>query len=266
VSTLAVYRTLLRASVTGQAAYRGSFALEIAGSWMVVLLDLVEVYAVFGQVPAVAGFAFAEVFLVFALASTAFSIADLLLGQTDRIMDHVRTGMFDVVLLRPLPALWQLAVSDLQLRRVGRMSFSVVVLVVALSRVDIAWTPARVVLLAVAPLSGAVVFAALFVISGALSFWLVEGREVGNAVTYGTGYLARWPLGIFGLPVRRLVTFVLPAAFTGYLPAVGLLGRAEPTGLPGWLPWAAPLAAAWAALAAGLLWRAGIRHYTGAGG
>ena len=68
------------------------------------------------------------------------------------------------------------------------------------------------------------------------------------------------------IAIGRFFTFVVPAAFTAYLPVVAILGRDEALGLPSWLPWLTPVAAVWAAVAAGLLWRAGVRHYTGAGG
>jgi ABC-2 type transport system permease protein len=261
-----VYAALLRAGVAGQAAYRTSFAMELLGQALIVGLDLAEVFAVFTQVPSVAGFAFAEVLLVFALASTAFALADLLIGQVDAVIEHVRRGTFDVVLLRPLSALGQLAAADLQLRRVSRVAVSAVVLVLALRAVDVDWTPARAALLVVAPLSGTVVFAALFVCAGAMTFWLVEASEAGSALVYGSHYLSQWPVGVLGPVVGRFFTFVVPAAFTGYLPALGLLGRADPTGLPGRLSWSSPLAAVAAAAAASLCWRAGIRHYVGAGG
>jgi ABC-2 type transport system permease protein len=262
----AVYPTLLRATLAGQATYRASFGLDLAGSALVVLLDFVEVLAVFTQVPRLAGFTFAEVFLVFGLASTAFSLADLAVGASDGAAEKVRAGTFDVLLLRPLSPLCQLAVGDLQLRRIGRLVTSALALAVALSRVDIDWTPARVALLALAPLTGAVLFGSFFVVSGALSFWLVDGSEVGNAISYGSGYLSQWPLGVLGPVLGRFFTFVVPAAFTGYLPVVALLGRDVPFGLPSWLPWLTPLATAWAVLGSSLLWRAGVRHYTGAGG
>ena len=69
-----------------------------------------------------------------------------------------------------------------------------------------------------------------------------------------------------GAVLARFFTFVVPAAFTGYLPALAILGRSDPSGLPDWLPWTSPLAALLAATLAGLLWRSGIRHYVGAGG
>jgi len=261
-----VYRTLLRAALAGQASYRASFSLELLGAGLVLAIEFAEVLAVFTQVPRVSGFSFAEVVLMFGLSSLAFSVADLLVGSINGVSRHVRTGTFEVLMLRPLSPLGQLAVGEVQLRRLGRLVVAAAALALALSQVDVHWTPARVGVLLLAPVSGAVLFGAFLVASGALSFWLVDGSEVGSALTYGSSYLSQWPVGVLGPLLGRVFTFVVPAAFIAYLPAVAILGRQEPLGLPSWLPWLTPLATAWAVVVSGLLWRAGVRHYTGAGG
>jgi ABC-2 type transport system permease protein len=74
-----------------------------------------------------------------------------------------------------------------------------------------------------------------------------------------------FPFTVFATVVRRFFTFVVPAAFVAYLPALALLGRDDPLGLPPWLAWSAPAVAVLAALAAGGIWRVGLRHYVGAG-
>ena len=261
-----VYAALLRAGMAGQATYRASFAVELVGAAMGMGLDFVEIFAVFHQVPSIAGLSFVEVVLVFAIASTGFATAELLVGQSDAVIRHVRDGTFDVVLLRPLSMLGQLAAADVQLRRLGRVTVSLLLLAVVLVRLDLAWTPARVAMVAVAPVAATVVFAALFVAAGGVTFWVVDATEVTSALTYGSAYLAQWPTGVLTPVLARFFTFVIPAAFTGYLPALALLGKPDPTGLPDWLPWAAPLAAVAAAVAARLVWRSGVRHYVGAGG
>jgi ABC-2 type transport system permease protein len=261
-----VYGELLRAGIAGQATYRTSFVVEMIGAGIAVGLEFIEIFAIFSQVTGIAGLSFTEVVLVFSLASLGFALADLLLGSTSSVVRHVRAGTFDVLLLRPLPALGQLAAAELQLRRIGRVGASVVPLGIVLARLDIDWTPARALLVVLAPLTGAAVFGSLLVVAGALSFWLVEATEVTSALTYGSAYLAQWPTPVLAPVLATFFTFVVPAAFTGYLPALAILGRPEPGGLPDWLPWTAPLVALGAAALAGLLWRAGVRHYVGAGG
>jgi ABC-2 type transport system permease protein len=261
-----VYATLLRAGMAGQAAYRTSFAVELLGTAFGMGLDFVEIFAVFHQVPTVAGLSFSDVLVVFAIASLGFATADLLVGQSDAVIRHVRDGSFDVVLLRPLSVLGQLAAADVQLRRLGRVTASLALYAVVLLRTDVDWTPARAAMAVVGPLAATVVFCSLFVAAGGIVFRVVEGTEVTAALTYGSAYLAQWPIGVLSPVLARLFTFVIPAAFAGYLPALALLGIPDPTGLPDWVSWLSPLAALGAAGLAGLVWRSGIRHYVGAGG
>jgi ABC-2 type transport system permease protein len=111
-----------------------------------------------------------------------------------------------------------------------------------------------------------VIFASLFLGAAALQFYLVDGGEFANAFTYGGGYAAQFSTATYALPLRVFYTFVIPAAFTGYLPALAILDRQGPAGLPSWLGWCTIPAAAAAAATALLLWRTGVRHYQGGGG
>lgn len=261
----AAYRSLVRSRVSAQASYRTSFAVELVSQVFIVLVEFVEVFVVFHQVDQIGGFGFAEVALMYGIAVSAFGIADLVVGHLDQLPFYVRTGTFDAFLLRPLSPLGQLVTSDFSLRRLGRVATGLVVLTIALVAADIDWTPSRVLLVALTPLAGAVIFSAVFVATSTIGFYVVEGTEFANAFTYGGNYLSAFPLTVFGSVMRRFFTFVVPVGFVAYLPSLALLGRPDPLGLPGWLSWAAvPVAAlAWAASVA--IWRSGLRHYVGAG-
>lgn len=259
------YRALVRSRVAAQATYRASFAVDIAAQVLVGIVEFIEIYVIFHQVDSLGGFSYAEVALMYGLATAAFGVADGAVGHVDRLPFYVRTGQFDAFLLRPLSALGQLLTSDFSLRRLGRVATGLVVLSTSLTFVDIDWTPARLGLLLVTPVAGAVVFSAVFVATSAIGFWLVEGMEFANAFTYGGNYLSSFPFTVFGPVLRRLFTFVIPAAFVAYLPTLALLGRTDPMGLPGWLSWSAVPASLLAAAGAWLVWRTGLRHYVGAG-
>jgi len=264
-SLLSAYVALVRSRLSAQMVYRGSFAFEVGAQFGIGFVDFAEIYVVFHQVSSLGGFSFAEVAMMFALTTCAFSMADMFVGHIDGLPNYVRTGQFDAMLLRPLSALGQLVTSDFSLRRLGRAMTGLLVLGAALVFTDIDWSPARLLLLVFTPVAGCAIFCAIFVAAAAVSFWLVEGTEFANAFTYGGNYLASLPFTIFHVAVQRFFTFVIPAAFVAYLPTLALLGRKDPTGLPGWLCWSGPVAALIAAAAARLLWRNGLRHYVGAG-
>jgi ABC-2 type transport system permease protein len=264
-SRFTAYRELVAAQVRSQAQHRASFVIDIAGSLGFGILDVVEILVLFYVTRAIAGFAFAEVFLMMALANLGFALADLAVGNVERLRVYVRTGLLDAVLVRPLPVLAQLVAMDVAPRRLGRVAFSVAVLAFATVHAGMIATPSHVLLLVVAPIAGAVIFAAAFIGTAAVAFWWIEAGELGNALTYGGHEFATYPMPIYGALLRRLLAYGLGFAFVAYYPALALLDRADPLGAPAFLGYLSPVVAAIVALAAARLWRAGVRHYTSTG-
>ncbi|NUR28222.1 MAG: transporter, partial [Catenulispora sp.] len=70
---------------------------------------------------------------------------------------------------------------------------------------------------------------------------------------------------IFGKEIVRAVTFVVPLAFVNYYPALFVLGKPAPLGLPSWIGLLSPLVAAVMVGLAALGWRAGLRRYRSTG-
>ncbi len=258
-----VYPRIVASRIRSQLAYPGSFALDVAAQLIGQATELVAILVIFTQVSSLGGFSAGEVVLIYGLAATAFGLADLTVGQVEALPEYIRTGEFDVMLLRPLGTLPQLLSADVALRRVGRVAIGAAVLVWSLRNVE--WTPLRVVVAVVAPVSGAVLLAAIWIAANCVSFWLVDGREVANSVTYGSDFATSYPITVYGPWLRRIMCFAVPGAFVAYFPALALLGRPDPLGLPEVLRYCSPLVAAVAVGVAALVWRTGVRHYQGTG-
>jgi ABC-2 type transport system permease protein len=265
MAMLRPYAKLVAAQVRSQASYRTSFIIDLVANGVVLFADLTVVFVLFRITPSLGGFAVVEVLLMFGLASVAFSVADLAVGSIERIRHYVRTGLLDAILVRPLGALVQLVAMDFAPRRTGRVLSSAVLLVTAAWLAPIDWTPGRTVLLLVAPTAGVVFFGAIFVATATIAFWWIESGELANSVTYGGRDFTSYPITIYSGWFRRLFAYGLGFGFVAYYPALALLGRADPLGLPGWLGWACPVVAAVAATAAAAVWRLGVRHYRSTG-
>ena len=262
---LAVYRHLVMASVRSQLAYPTSFALQCAGQALVQLEDLVVIVVLFSRIGAMGGFTRQEVLLIFSLAGVSFGLADLLIGSLDRVGELVRAGTLDALLLRPVPAMTQICAAEFALRRLGKVVTALAILGYVLATSHIGWTPLRAAMLVITPLTGLVLFGAIWVAATATTFWLLEGQELPNSVTYGSGLFTSYPVSVFSGWLLRLMAFVVPGAFVAYYPALAILGKPDPLGLPGVLPYSTPVVAALAAGLAALAWRAGLRHYVGTG-
>ncbi|RFU84624.1 transporter [Streptomyces triticagri] len=245
--------------------YRASFAMTLFGNFAATAFDFVAILLMFSHVDALGGFTLGEIAFLYGATGIAFGIADLVMGSMDRLGRRVRDGTLDTLLVRPAPVLVQVAADRFALRRLGRITQGVLVFGYALTVVDIDWTPARALLVPVMLLSGAAIFSAVFTAGAAFQFLAQDSAEVQNAFTYGGNTLLQYPPSIFARELVRGVTFVLPLAFVNWLPALYVLGREAPAGLPSWLAFLPPVVAVVCCALASLAWRAGLRSYRSTG-
>lgn len=247
------------------AQYPASMVMLLLTQAVSSSLDLVAILIMFAHTPRLGGFSLAEVMFLYGTSGLSFSLADITLGTVERLGEHIRKGTLDTVLLRPVSPLLQIATEDFNPRRLGKLIPTGTMFVVALTRLDVHWTPARIVLLPLMIAGGLWIFWALWVLSAAWQFAVVDGKQAGNSVTYGGGYLTQYPLSIFGRDVLRGLTWVLPLAFVNWEPALYVLDRPDPLGLPVFFRFASPLVAAALSVLAALAWRGGLRRYQSTG-
>ncbi|MEV8345539.1 ABC transporter permease [Streptomyces niveus] len=245
--------------------YRASFAMTAFGNFAVTAFDFIAILMMFSHVDRLGGYSLPEVAFLYGAAGASFGLADLAMGSTDRLGRRIRDGTLDTLLVRPAPVLAQVAADRFALRRLGRITQGLLVLGYALATVDIAWTPVKVAMIPMMVLSGAVIFSAVFVAGAAFQFWAQDAAEVQNSFTYGGTTLLQYPPTVFAKDLVRGVTFVVPLAFVNWLPALYVMDRDDPLGLPDWVAFLPPLVAAGFCAVAGLAWRSGLRGYRSTG-
>ena len=265
MQTVGLYLILIRAQASAQLSYRASFMMQAFSQFAVTFSDLLTIVLLLQRFPSIAGWTMPEVAFLYGLGATAFGISDMVCGGFDSLSKMIRLGTFDRVLTRPVGTFAQVLASDLQIRRLGRIVQGIAAFGIALSWLQIDWTIAKAVVALLALVSGTVIFCAIWVIGGAITFWTVETSEVTNVFTYGGSELVSWPMPIYADGLRRFFTFVVPLAFVTYLPALYILERPDPLGLPPVLQLCSPIVAVGFLLVARVCWALGVRHYQGTG-
>jgi ABC-2 type transport system permease protein len=225
-----------------------------------------EMWALFHNIDSLGGLDWHAMLMVFGIGEFTFSLADLLVGHLDTIPTYIRAGTLEAFYLRPLSLLGQLVTSEIGLRRLTRMTVAIVAATYGFAANDIDWGPDVVGMLLLTLVMGVAVFCGVFVWAAGAQFFLINGSEFTNAITYGGSYASKQPSSIFPNPLRVFFTFVVPVAFVAYLPTLWILRLPGPELVPTWLAWCSPVAAAAAWAVAWLLWRVGTRHYQGGGG
>ncbi len=247
------------------AQYPVSMALLALSTAVFSALDAAAIALLFTRADRIAGFGVDEVLFLYGTSALSFTLSDILLGNTERLGHHVREGTLDVVLVRPVSPLVQIAAEEFSPRRFGKLIPAVAVLAVALARADVAWTPGRAAMVPLMVTCGAVIFGALWVLAAAVQLVLVESHGATKTLTYGGAFLTQYPMTMFARDFVRTATFVVPLAFVNWQPALYVLGRPDPLGLPGAARFASPAVAAALCAVAAAAWRTGLRHYRSTG-
>ncbi|MEU3568119.1 ABC-2 family transporter protein [Kitasatospora sp. NPDC036755] len=246
-------------------AYRASFVLNLVAAVVIHSLDFVVLVIMFLHTDRLGGWNLPEIAFLYGTATFSLGVANALVGSADGLGARIRSGSLDTMLVRPAPALSQLCAERFSLRRLGRPFQAAVVLGWSLTALDVHWTWDRVLLVPVLLVCGTVIFGAIFVGGATVQFWWGESKEIQNSFTYGGATLLHYPPTIFAKELVAGVVFGVPLAFVNWLPALRILDRPDPLGLPEAFRFASPVAAALCVLAAGLAWRAGLRAYRGTG-
>jgi ABC-2 type transport system permease protein len=265
VEPVRIYLLLAGAWLRSAAQYPASMVMLIGTQALTTSLDLAAILVMFAHTSRLGGFALPEVMFLYGTSGLAVSVADILLGTAERLGEHIRKGTLDTLLVRPVSPLIQIATEDFSPRRMGKLVPTGIVLALALPRLGVHWTPGRVATIPLMLAGGIWIYGTLWVLSAAWQFAVVDGQQATNAVIYGGAYLTQYPLSIFGRTALRGLTWVVPLAFVNWEPALYVLGRPDPLGLPVFFRFASPLVAIVLTALAALAWRTGLRHYRSTG-
>ncbi len=267
MDTLTLYLRLIAVQIRSQLQYRVSFVLDSAATGLSVLVGFVSLALIFDRFHAVGGWALPEVAFLYGMVEIAFGVMDMLFSgfDPDTFGVMVQRGAFDQLLLRPANIVAQVLGSQFVIRRLGRIAQGVAVFAIAVALLDANWTPAKLLYLPVVLVSLVCFFGGLFIIGATITFWTVQRVEAINIFTYGGSEMMSYPMHIYQDWMRRFFTFIVPAIFLNYYPALYFLDKPDPLGFPSFAPFLAPLAGLGVLAGALLFFRFGMTRYQSTG-
>lgn len=260
-----LWARLVGARLRGQLQYRLSFLLLTASSFTSTFVELLAIVILFGTFGDLAGWRVGEVAFLYGLVSIAFGLTELFGNGFEYVDRLVRTGEFDRILTRPVSPFLQVLASEVQLRRFGRIVQGVLATMLADHWLDIAWAPAKALVFFGAIVSTSIIFLTVFVVGAAICFWTIERSEVQNIFIYGGTELASYPIHIYNRWMQGVFLYAVPLALTSYYPALYVLEKSDPLGLPAVVRFLAPVVAIVFFSGGLLVWRLGLRHYQSTG-
>jgi ABC-2 type transport system permease protein len=267
LSSLDIYRRLIAIQIRSQIEYRVAFVLDLITVVLATGTAFGTLALIMQRFEHIGGWTLGQVAFLYGIVEAAFGAMDMIFSgfDPDTFSPMVQRGQFDQLLLRPVDLTLQILGSRFVLKRLSRIAQGIAVFCIGLALTDIHWTPAKILYLPVVFASLVLFFGGLYVIGSASTFWTVQRVEAINIFTYGGAEMMSYPMHIYSRWMRRFFTYVLPAIFLVYYPALFFMDMPDPLGLAPVARFLSPLAGAGVMLVSIVFWRFGIRHYESTG-
>jgi ABC-2 type transport system permease protein len=262
---LTLYFTLVRQSFRAQLEYRADSILLALSYVALSASEFFALWAMFSRFGSLKGWTLAEVAIFYGIVEAGIALADAVSRGLDHFAEHLKSGNFDRLLLRPVDPLFLLLAEEVTVKRAGRLAQALAVLVYGCSALDHTLGLREFALLGAAVFAASTIFVGLWIFQASLCFFTTESLEVMNILTYGGAQLGQYPLTIFPASLRRFFVGVVPIGLVVYYPGLAVLHRDDPLGAPAWLGSVAPLAGPLFLVFAVAVFKLCVRRYQSTG-
>ena len=256
---LALLGVFLRIGVMNELHYRVNFFVQLFQSAIALITALAVLALVFGHTQELNGWSQAELLAVMGVhIAMGGVIGTFIQPNMNRLVEGIRQGTFDFVLTKPEDAQLLASVQEVRIWRSVDVVVGAVVVGVALSQLGSGPDVPAALAFALALVLGALMIYCFWLSLTIAAFWIVRIDEIAELFE-GVYQAGRWPVTIYPGWLRIGLTFLVPLAFAITVPAEALTGRLTGETLV--------LAAGFALFLlvfTRLLWRLGLRHYSGA--
>ena len=239
--------------------YKASFIMTMIGTFMTAFTCFIGIWFLFQRFHHIQGYTFEQVLLCFSIIMFAFSLSEVIARGFDSFSGIISNGQFDRIMVRPRGLVFQVLAAKMEFTRVSKLLQTLIMLMYAIPRCGVLWTPDKVFVLFFMLVGATVMFCGLFVMHAAICFFTTEGIEVFNILTDGSKNFGQYPVSIYGKGMVRFYTYVVPMACVQYYPLLYLLDRG-----PVWYG-LLPAAGFLFLIPSYILWRIGVRHYKSTG-
>jgi ABC-2 type transport system permease protein len=265
VSLLARYWRLLRVQMRASALlamqYRQDFLIDGAIELFYAASAVVPLMVVFDARATVAGWTFGESLLVIGWFHLLSGVIEGAINPSlTQVVEHVRKGTLDFILLKPADAQFLVSTARFQLWRVTHVLTALVIFAWGFHHIGRWPSLGGAALSLVVLVAATVILYSLWILTVSAAFYVVRIDNL-SYLFNSIFDAARWPSSVFRGALRFAFTFVIPLAVMTTFPAQAMLDRLPPIAVLGALSGAVV-----AFMVSRLVWLRSIGRYTSAGG
>ena len=249
----------LRVGIQNELQYRVNFFVQLGQSLISLATGLIGLWLVFSHTSELNGWTQSELLIVMGIFVLMGGIINAFIQPNmTRLLEEIQQGTLDFALTKPADAQGLISIREFHLWSLTDVLVGVTVLSYGVFHYqgNVGITQSLEFVLAL--VMGSVLIYCFWLIITSTAFWIVRVDEIVN-LFQGVYAAGRWPVGIYPRWLQVGLTFIIPVAFAVTIPAEALTSRLTPLILVGTLGLTILFS-----VVARLIWRLGLRNYSGA--
>jgi ABC-2 type transport system permease protein len=256
---LRLFSVFFRTSVQTDMEYRVDFFTRIVASLLGLLTTIGALSIAYSYTPTIKGWTFAQVLVLVAVYYLMDGLIETFIAPNMRnVMEQVRQGTLDFVLLKPVSAQFLASFRQVNVWRIANVLVGLGLTAYTIGKLSLTVGPKQAGAFAITLLAGMVVVYALWLFLVTLTFWFVKIDNI-EQIVWQAFESGRYPIEIYPAWLRGALTYIIPVAFIITIPAQALAGRMQDSFL-----FISLIVACVTFLLSSAFWRFGLKHYTGA--
>lgn len=241
--------------------YRADFITGALAFFLGQFFNLVFIFVIFSNVPQLEGWTLDQIIFIYGFSLIPRGIDHFYADNLWKVAYFlIRRGEFDKYLTRPIDPLYHVLLEGFEVDALGELLTGIVLVVAAANRLALSFSPLKIAGFLVAVIFGTLIFTGIKIIFASVALWTKQSGSLLHLV-YMTSDFAKYPVTIYNLLIKTIITYIIPFAFTAFYPAAWLLTGEKPLFALG-----GTTAAGIILMVLGrLLWNRGISAYESAG-
>ena len=263
---LLLYGAFIRLTIRRMTIHRAAYFAGIVGQWLGYGATFATLYIVTFSFDTMAGWKPAEVTFLYGLSVMSYAIgASVFYTPCTGLAGKIQSGEFDQSLTKPIHPLLHELYQGFNTGYLGHFILSLGVMIASLSALHVRLSVGMACYLIVMILGGALIQAAVLLLSSTASFFMINGNPILDFLLFEMKSFIDYPIVIFPKALQLILTFLLPYAFVNFYPAACLFGKELPAGFPELLKYMTPFVGLLLFGIALAVWNWGLSKYKSTG-
>jgi ABC-2 type transport system permease protein len=226
---LYIYLRIATASIKSRMEYRASFIIFLFTLISYYSAQILTIGVIITRFKSIGGWSMGEMAFLYSLLILSSGIVTFIFSGILEFSEHVRSGTFDRFMVRPLPPLTQVIFSGFEITGIAHVILGFLTFFMANSLIQIEWDFLKIMSFILVVIGGSFILSSIRIIIAAIAFYAVNTNSMVHLFVFSSREFLLYPINIYRVGIKLLLTFIIPLAFVNFYPAHLFLNKSGDT-------------------------------------